>query len=63
MSENDQALLPWINAETERAFYISLRARAEAEEGNHEEAEKLRDEYDVVYDGIFAALDANEGEQ
>ena len=56
-------LQAWIDAETERALFISLRARAEAEAGNHVEADRLRSEYNTIYDGIFAALDASEAVQ
>lgn len=62
-SDNHTSLMLWIDAEVERALYISLRARAEAGEGNHTEANRLRAEYDAIYDGIFAALDASEAVQ
>lgn len=43
--------------QVEQADWLALRARAAAQAGNHELAEKLRDELEAIYDRLEASLE------
>jgi hypothetical protein len=47
----------WVGDEAERATCLARAARQAAEDGDPEGADRLRGEFDQVYQGIYKVLD------